>query len=342
MSVIKRGQVQIIERYRPRKFSEVIGCDSVKSSLEKWMNQGDSRSKVLLLKGSSGCGKSTLSRILAMGLNCENGDTTQPCLECSSCKSALSNRAMHIHDLNIGSLGTKEEMQKIVEQMYESSLTGRNSVWILDECQMLTQSSQNLLLKPMENPPPHTYLILCTTNPQKLIKTLQNRCQKYDFKNPKKDEISKLLSAVVKQQGVEIDNEKKKVLFDYVQGMSYRQILNTFNQFVNGGIECLTEIGEDNQTINYWKLCQTVFRGDFDQFLKIIDGNDNLDCQAFRRMMRSFLINKIKNGGLSNQSKMCSDIFALYDNGFFVDPNPLPTVINMVFRTCFHINSMKK
>lgn len=341
MSVVKRGQIQIIERYRPRRFSEVIGCESVKSSLEKWMKQGESRSKVLLLKGDSGCGKSTMSRILSMGLNCEKGDTTEPCLECPSCKSALANKAMHIHDLNIGSLGTKEEMQKIVQEMYETSLTGRNAIWILDECQMLTQSSQNLLLKPMENPPPNTYLILCTTNPEKLIKTLQNRCEKYDFKNPKKDQIKQLLASVVKQQGVDIDNEKKRVLFDYVQGMSYREILNTFNQFINGGIDCLTEIGEENSSINYWKLCQTVYRGDFEQFLTVIEGNECFDCQTFRRMMRSFLINKIKTKKLQPQSKLCSDIFALYDCGFFTDPNPLPTVINMVFRTCFYIKNNK-
>jgi len=83
--------------------------------------------------------------------------------------------------------------------MYQTSLTGRNNIWIMDESQMLTSSSQNLLLKPLENPPANTYMIFCTTESNKLIKTLQNRCEKYEFKLPSKKDISELLSGVCSQ-----------------------------------------------------------------------------------------------------------------------------------------------
>ena len=333
MSVVKRGVTSIIERYRPRRFSEVIGCESTKKALEKWMSQGNNRSKNIILSGASGSGKSTISRILAMGLNCEKGDTVEPCLECESCKEALSGRALHIHDLNIGSLGTKDEVEKIVDKMYETSLTGRNTIFLMDEAHMLTASSMNLLLKPMEDPPQNTYLIFCTTEPQKLIKTLQSRCDKYDFKNPKKTEISELLSSVVGQEEVEISSEQKKVLFDYVQGMSYREVLSTFNQFVNGGIDCLNTIGTE-KAINYWELCQIVERGDFNKFLEIVNGNENIDCEAFRRMMRVYLTQKLEKSGMTKKSLDYADVFKIFDCGFFTDPNPLPTLKFMVFNAC--------
>lgn len=338
MSLVRRGNEQIIERYRPRRFSEVVGCEAVKKSLTKWMEQGESRSKAILLYGSSGCGKSTISRILAMGLNCErNGDTVEPCLECDSCKEALAGKALHIHDLNIGSVGTKEEIDNIVNQMYETPLTGRNNVWLLDESQMLTTAAQNLLLKPLENPPSNNYVIFCTTNPEKLIKTLQNRCEKYEFKNPKKTEISEILKEVTEQENIVMTSEQKIAFFDYVQGMSYREILTALNQFSNGGIESLSEIGSE-KAINYWELCRTVESGDFNKCMSIINGNDNLDCEAFRRMMRVYLTQKLEKTGFSKKSLDYSEVFKIFDKGFFVDPNPLPTVKFMIFEACVIFN----
>ena len=333
MSLVRRGEVQIIERYRPRKFSEVVGCEATKKSLTKWMEQGESRSKALMLWGASGGGKSTISRILAMGLNCEKGDTVEPCLECDSCKEALSGRALHIHDLNIGSVGTKDEIDNIVNQMYETSLTGRNNVWLLDEAHMLTASSMNLLLKPIENPPPKTYIIFATTNPEKIIKTLQNRCEKYEFKNPKKTEIADMLRDVVSQEKIEMTTEQKQAFFEYVQGMSYREILTALNQFSNGGIDSLSEIGTE-KSINYWDLCRVVETGEFDKCMSIINGNDNIDCEAFRRMMRVYLTQKLEKTGLNKKSLDYVDVFKIFDKGYFVDPNPLPTLKFMIFEAC--------
>ena len=333
MGVIRRGQKQIIQRYRPRKFSEVIGNESIKKNLIKWMQQGKQRSTNLLFVGQSGCGKTTISKILAMGLNCQKGDTVEPCLECDSCKQALAERALNIHDINIGSTGTKEDIDRLVQQMYQTSLTGRNNIWIMDESQMLTSSSQNLLLKPLENPPANTYMIFCTTESNKLIKTLQNRCEKYEFKLPSKKDISELLSGVCSQQMANLTSQQKQIFFDYVQGMSYREILNNFNQFVNGGIDSLSQISGEKK-IDYWKLCQMVQKGDFNGFIQQINSNQNIDCEGFRRMMRTYLTKKLQMNGLTKKSVQYLQAFKIFDVGYFVDPNPLPSLKFMVFQAC--------
>lgn len=132
--LIARGNKAINERYRHCTFHEVIGNENTKKALAGWIEKGGKRSSTILLTGNSGNGKTTTARILAMGLNCENGDTVNPCCECPSCKSALSGEAMHITEYNMSALSKKEDADEIVNSMYNSSFTGRNNVYILDEC----------------------------------------------------------------------------------------------------------------------------------------------------------------------------------------------------------------
>ena len=132
--LVQRGDKAINERYRPRTFHEVIGNTETKRSLAGWMERGDKRSRSILLVGSSGDGKTTIARILAMGLNCEKGDTVNPCCECPSCKAAMAGEAMHIKEYNMSALSTKDDADAIVNSLYDSSFTGRNTVAILDEC----------------------------------------------------------------------------------------------------------------------------------------------------------------------------------------------------------------
>ena len=101
MSVVSRGNKAINERYRPYRLSELIGNEQNKVRLEAWIGRGEKRSKAVLLSGQSGGGKTTTARILAMGLSCEKGDTTEPCLECSSCKAAMNGTAFNIIECKV-------------------------------------------------------------------------------------------------------------------------------------------------------------------------------------------------------------------------------------------------
>ena len=336
MSVVKRGEVAINERYRPMRFSEVIGCEIPKKTLTKFITQGNKRAKTLLLVGSSGCGKTTFGRILAMGLNCEKGDTVEPCLECASCKSIMEGQAMHVQELNMASLTGKDDAEEIVKGMYDTCLSGRNKVYLMDECHALSVSSQNFLLKAMEKPPANSYIILCTTTPQKLLQTLIKRCEKYEFKNPKKSEIGELLKGVVESEGIVLTADQKKDFFDYVQGMSYREILIALNQFASGGLDSMIEINTPG-VIDYWKLCETVESGNFNKFLEAtLPGNEPIDCEGFRRMMRAYLTKKLEKTGMTDFKKSLKyyDVFKIFDDGFYKDPNPLPTLKFQVFNAC--------
>lgn len=332
IELVARGEKAINEKYRPMKFSEVIGCDKSKTALTKWMERGNFRSRAVLLYGESGCGKSTLSRILAMGLNCENGDTVEPCLECPSCRAAMSGEALHINEFNMSALSCKDDADNIVNSMSNACFTGRNRVFILDEVQGMSTGSQNLLLKTLENPPNGVYIILCTTNPEKLLKTVRARCEQYEFKNPNTNDIKNLLATVVKQEMPEMNIEQRKEILDACLGLSYREILMKLDKFIKGG-------GTDNISeafqANYFEFAKLVLSGDYANVLKYIDeSKEEFDIEAARRMLRVFLCNQIAYNPTSKKSKNVAKAFRYFDKGFYTDPNPMPSFRVDLYEAC--------
>lgn len=281
---------------------------------------------------SHNCGKSTLSRIIAMGLNCEKGDTVEPCLECPSCKAALAGEALHINEFNMSALSCKDDADNIVNGMQNACFTGRNRVYIMDEAQGMSSGSQNLLLKTLENPPEGVYIIICTTNPEKLLKTVRARCEQYEFKNPSINDIKLLLAAVVKQEMPEMNIEQRKEILDACLGLSYREILMKLDKFIKGG-------GTDNISeafqANYFDFAKMVLKGDYPAVLKYIDeSKDDFDIEAARRMLRVFLCNQISYSPWCANAIKSAQAFRIFDKGFYTDPNPMPSFKVDLFEAC--------
>lgn len=338
--LIQRGDKAINERYRPCTFHELIGNEATKKSLAGWIERGDKRSRAILLVGGSGDGKTTTARILAMGLNCEKGDTVNPCCECASCKSALANEAMHITEYNMSALSKKEDADEIVNSMYNSSFTGRNNVHILDEVQGMSSGSQNLILKMLENPPNNTYVILATTDPQKILKTVKTRCEQYEFKNPSNDDIKHLLASVVKQEMPEMNIDQRKQILEASKGLGFREILMKLEKFIKGGG---TGNIEEMFQPDYMNIAKAVLTGNYQEVLNQIEkSGEEFDIEASRRLIRTFLCNQIEYSikrGDNNQAKKMLLIFRIFDKGFYTDPNPMPTFKADLFESCLIIKS---
>ena len=336
--LVSRGDKAINERYRPRKFHEIIGNEATKKALAGWMEAGQKRSACVMLVGPSGCAKTTIARILAAGLNCEHGDTVNPCCECQSCVNAMNQQAMHIVEYNMSALSRKEDADDIVTSMYNSSFTGRNNVVILDEIQSMSTSSQNLMLKILEDPPKDTYVILCTTNPEKILKTVKTRCEQYEVKLPGLNEIKQLLGAVVSKEMPSMDMESRKQILEACKGLGYREILMKLEKFIKGGG---TGSIEDAFQPDYMALAKAVVAGDCQTSLKLVEqyekSNDGLDPEAARRLIRVFLCNQgvyAAKAGRDDYAAKCMRAFRIFDRGFYTDPNPLPTFKADVVEAC--------
>lgn len=286
---------------------------------------------------SHNCGKTTTARILAMGLNCEKGDTVNPCCECPSCKAALAGEAMHITEYNMSALSKKEDADDIVNSMYNSSFTGRNNVAILDEIQGMSSGSQNLMLKMLENPPNNTYVILATTDPQKILKTVKTRCEQYEFKNPSIDDIKYLLASVVKQEMPEMNLEQRKQILEASRGLGFREILMKLEKFIKGGG---TGNIEEAFQADYYGIAQAILKGNYQEVLKQIEkSGESFEVEAARRLIRTFLCNQIEYGMKNNNSNAINMLkaFRVFDKGFYTDPNPIPSFKADLFEACMII-----
>ena len=339
--LVSRGDKAINERYRPRTFHEVIGNELTKKALAAWIAKGEKRSRCLMFVGDSGNGKSTIAKILAAGLNCEHGDTVNPCCECPSCKAALDESAMHIKYYNMSSLSTKEDADAIINSMHDSVFTGRNIVYLMDEIQSMSAASQNLMLTTIENPPPGVYIIFCTTNPEKILKTVKTRCEIYELRNPSEMEIKHILGSVVKQEMPSMTNEQRVQILNASNGLGFRKILMNLDKFINGGgTSSIEEIFKQD----FVGIAKAVLRGDYKEVLdQIAKCGNSFDIEGTRLMVRTWLANQIKYCMEKNDGETAKKMlgaFRVFDKGFYTDKNPMPSFMADLFEACMIIRGM--
>lgn len=169
-------------KYRPESLDEVIGQDSVVKSLGKLFKSG--LPHAFLFTGGSGTGKTTLARIIAKGAGCGDGGVME------------IDAATH----------TGIDAWREIAKGLQYATFGKNSTKfvIVDECHQLSKSSWNSLLKIIEEPSPHLFFALCTTEPGKVPKTIKTRCHKYDLKDVRPDDLSDLLEYVAEEEDIEL------------------------------------------------------------------------------------------------------------------------------------------
>ena len=203
--LVKRGEGDYPAVYRPCRMSEVYGQDEVKRAIAYGLDQ-ETLPHALLFQGISGTGKTTIGRIIAMGLNCKKGPTSEPCGECDFCKPVLKDYSFAFRELDAGYFSGIDKMRELSQDFAAAPMGGeRFKIVLFDECHRLTDPAQNALLKPTEDGWEHLYFIFCTTNPKRMIETLRNRCMQFEFKGLQPEELRELLYDVCENENLEPD-----------------------------------------------------------------------------------------------------------------------------------------
>lgn len=241
--ILPHGVGDLYHRFRPRVFDEVVGQDAIIKSIRAIPNLKDS-SRTLLFYGDSGTGKTTTARILAAALNCEHLDGDNPCRSCISCVSIQEGTSPDFLEINASDTRGIDDIRAIKDSMTLMPMFLRNKIIILDECHSLTTPAQQSLLKVLEEAPKNVYLILASTDPKKLLPTVLNRCQKFQFKRVSEKDIKKLIDNVCGMCGVECNAVVASRIVDKAGG-SPRNALVLLQQLEQAGL-----LGKEGQEVD--------------------------------------------------------------------------------------------
>jgi len=226
--------ISLYRRHRPGSFDEVVGQQHVVRTLRNAVEQGKVHHAYLFV-GSRGTGKTSMAKILARSLNCERGGPTiTPCGECESCLTIASGTSIDVIEMDAASNRSVDDVRDLRERVAYAPTGGRWKVYILDEAHMLTKEAWNAFLKTLEEPPPNTVFVLATTEAHKVMATIADRCQRFDFQRPSLEQISEVLTRVAVAEGIEADDAAVAMIARSASG-SFRDALGTLDQLVAFG-----------------------------------------------------------------------------------------------------------
>uniref|UniRef100_A0A6J5ZM59 DNA-directed DNA polymerase n=1 Tax=freshwater metagenome TaxID=449393 RepID=A0A6J5ZM59_9ZZZZ len=220
----------LYRRHRPRNFSDVVGQEHVVRTLTNAVTQ-ESVHHAYLFVGSRGTGKTSMAKILAACLNCEQGPTAEPCGVCDSCLSIQQAGSMDVIEMDGASHNSVDDIRELRESVAYAPVSGRSKVYIIDEAQMLTPQAWNAFLKTLEEPPPNTIFVLATTEPQKILDTVVDRCHRFDFGRPTVEQLTVVLQRVAGEEQIEISADALALIARHATG-SFRDALGTLEQLV--------------------------------------------------------------------------------------------------------------
>ncbi len=229
----------LARKYRSQTFDDVVGQDPIAQTLKNAIKT-DRVSHAYLFTGTRGVGKTTMARILAKALNCLAVDkpTTKPCCKCDSCAAVNIGEDIDVIEIDGASNNRVDEIRELRENAIYRPARSRFKIYIIDEVHMLTTSAFNALLKTLEEPPSHIKFIFATTEPNKVISTIQSRCQRFDFSNIGPASIAGQLKAILKKEKIKYEEDLLLPLAKMANG-SMRDGLSLLDRMISTGVEPL-------------------------------------------------------------------------------------------------------
>src|SRR5213080_1722320 len=220
----------LARKYRPQKFSEVIGQEHVTRTLKNAIDQGRT-AHGYIFSGHRGIGKTTVARILAMALNCRSSDkpVPEPCGICESCTEIRAGNAVDVIEIDAATNRGIDEIRELRDAARYRPARDRYKIYILDEAHQITDAAFNALLKTLEEPPSHIVFMMATTQPEDIPQTIRSRCQHFSFHAVRFDEIVRQLRDLATQENIKAEDDALAALAEAGDG-SMRDALSIMDQ----------------------------------------------------------------------------------------------------------------
>lgn len=303
--------------FRPKTLDELVGQEKLAALIRGHHAQGRMPQAWMFI-GETGAGKTTIARILALSLQCRHQDAFGcPCRDC-----LRSWGDFDINEINASDTTTVDELRKAISGSdYVPGPASKVRVYILDEAQRLSSNAQNLLLKYFEDCPKTTFWIVCTTNPQKILPTLQSRCTTYTVPSLDLKGVRNLVRRALKFVSSDKDSSDLADALCEAQIFSPRKIVNAVEKYVAGASAEDAAKVEVSTEFDTHGLCRSVYRGVWNDVAKQMKKAKPEDARAIRisvaAYLREIMLNDVEFGRLDHLSEgihKLSSIAAMEDN----------------------------
>src|SRR5689334_12543719 len=222
----------LARKYRPQRFSDVIGQEHVTRTLQNAIAQ-QRIAHGYIFSGHRGIGKTTIARILAMALNCRSSEkpVAEPCGVCDSCQEIRAGSAVDVIEIDAATNRGIDEIRELRDAARYHPARDRYKIYILDEAHQVTDAAFNALLKTLEEPPPWVVFMMATTQPEDIPQTIRSRCQHFSFHAVRFDDIVGQLKSIAQKEGITVDDDAIAVLAEAGDG-SMRDALSIMDQAI--------------------------------------------------------------------------------------------------------------
>ncbi len=221
----------LARKYRPQTFADLVGQEQVSRTLQNALATGRV-AHAYLFSGPRGVGKTTAARLLAMSLSClAENVADRPCGHCENCLEIQSGQAVDVIEVDGASNRGINEIRDLRETVKYLPAKSRYKVYIIDEVHALTKDAFNALLKTLEEPPPHVVFIFATTETHKVLPTILSRCQRYDFRRIRVEDIASRLAQVLELEHISAEPEALEIIARQAEG-GLRDSLSLLDQAI--------------------------------------------------------------------------------------------------------------
>jgi DNA polymerase III subunit gamma/tau len=221
----------LARKWRPQRFEDVIGQRAVTQTLR---NAIASRriAQSFVFAGPRGVGKTTTARILARGLNCEQGPTADPCGVCDGCLEIAEGRDMDVLEIDAATNTQVDKVREIIiAGLGMAPVRDRYKIFIIDEVHRLSAQAFDALLKSIEEPPAHVVFMMATTELDKVPPTIQSRSQVFELKTIGVKQIAEQLQSIAVAEQITIDEAAVMLIARAGEG-SMRDAQSAFDQVI--------------------------------------------------------------------------------------------------------------